>query len=463
MSLVVETGRRARGVAPGAALQLRRGGRASVPRARDVRATREQRDRRSRQREARPRTSRRSRRDCSRSCRRWESRRFRAIAARSCGRPSGWTRAIVRPTFHRDRVAHSAASGSTCIAEDVLRRHATRIRRSPDDALLDAGGELPLSQPGRASQLESADDRDAAARDARRIASTLIASSAAWRTTRHGDGERSAACSTSSSASPCRSTRSSPPTAIVRRFVTGAMSFGSISPEAHETLAIAMNQIGGRSNTGEGGEDPARFGTDAQQRDQAGRVGALRRDGRVSRERARAADQDRAGREARRGRAAARPQSRRDDRAHAALDARRDAHLAAAASRHLLDRGSEAAHLRSEKCESRGDGVGEARRRSRRGYRCRRRRKGGRGSDHDLRRFRRHRRVAAVVDQARGRSVGARPGRDAADARCSTDCAGRCVFRSTASSRRVATWSSPRYSAPRSSGSRRRRSSSKDA
>lgn len=46
---------------------------------------------------------------------------------------------------------------------------------------------------------------------------------------------------------------------IMRRFVTGAMSFGSISREAHETLAIAMNRIGGRSNTGEGGEDPQRF------------------------------------------------------------------------------------------------------------------------------------------------------------------------------------------------------------
>ncbi len=43
---------------------------------------------------------------------------------------------------------------------------------------------------------------------------------------------------------------------IMKRFVTGAMSFGSISREAHETLAIAMNRIGGRSNTGEGGEDP---------------------------------------------------------------------------------------------------------------------------------------------------------------------------------------------------------------
>lgn len=48
---------------------------------------------------------------------------------------------------------------------------------------------------------------------------------------------------------------------IVKRFKTGAMSYGSISQEAHETLAIAMNRIGGKSNTGEGGEDPERFKT----------------------------------------------------------------------------------------------------------------------------------------------------------------------------------------------------------
>jgi glutamate synthase (NADPH/NADH) large chain len=50
-----------------------------------------------------------------------------------------------------------------------------------------------------------------------------------------------------------------PVSEIVKRFSTGAMSYGSISAEAHETLAIAMNRLGGKSNTGEGGEDPIRF------------------------------------------------------------------------------------------------------------------------------------------------------------------------------------------------------------
>ncbi|HEV3283866.1 MAG TPA: glutamate synthase large subunit [Solirubrobacteraceae bacterium] len=54
-----------------------------------------------------------------------------------------------------------------------------------------------------------------------------------------------------------------PASEIVKRFCTGAMSLGSISREAHETLAIAMNRLGGRSNTGEGGEDPSRYVADA--------------------------------------------------------------------------------------------------------------------------------------------------------------------------------------------------------
>src|SRR3712207_7055750 len=49
-----------------------------------------------------------------------------------------------------------------------------------------------------------------------------------------------------------------PVSEIVKRFQTGAMSYGSISKEAHETLAIAMNRLGGKSNTGEGGEEIGR-------------------------------------------------------------------------------------------------------------------------------------------------------------------------------------------------------------
>src|SRR5438445_271022 len=58
---------------------------------------------------------------------------------------------------------------------------------------------------------------------------------------------------------PVRLEEVEPVESIMRRFKTGAMSYGSISKEAHEMLAVAMNRIGGKSNTGEGGEDPARY------------------------------------------------------------------------------------------------------------------------------------------------------------------------------------------------------------
>jgi len=64
------------------------------------------------------------------------------------------------------------------------------------------------------------------------------------------------------SATPVPLDEVEPAKEIVKRFTTGAMSFGSISKEAHETLAIAMNRIGGKSNTGEGGEDELRFRPD---------------------------------------------------------------------------------------------------------------------------------------------------------------------------------------------------------
>ena len=97
-----------------------------------------------------------------------------------------------------------------------------------------------------------------------------------------------------------------PVDAIVKRFKTGAMSYGSISKEAHEALAIAMNRIGGKSNTGEGGEDPARYVPDAQwrfaqQRHQTSCLGPVRRHQPVSDAGARTADKDGAGSQAGRG------------------------------------------------------------------------------------------------------------------------------------------------------------------
>ena len=166
---------------------------------------------------------------------------------------------------------------------------------------------------------------------------------------------------------------------IFKRFATGAMSYGSISQEAHETLAIAMNRIGGKSNTGEGGEDPARYQPRSQrrlapQRHQAGGLGPLRRDQRVPRQRRRSADQDGPGRQARRGRPAPRPQGLPVDRQGPLRDARRGAHLPAPAPRHLLDRGPGPAHPRSEERQPEGadprqaGGRGRASGRSPRGW-----------------------------------------------------------------------------------------------
>ena len=140
---------------------------------------------------------------------------------------------------------------------------------------------------------------------------------------------------------------------ICKRFKTGAMSYGSISPEAHEALAIAMNRIGGKSNSGEGGEDPARYIPNAErrsaiQRHQAGRVRPLRRHQLLSEQRPGDPDQDRPGREAGRRRPVAGPQGLPLDRPRAAFDARRGADLAPAAPRHLLHRRPGRADLRPE-------------------------------------------------------------------------------------------------------------------
>jgi len=79
----------------------------------------------------------------------------------------------------------------------------------------------------------------------------------------HPPGSHPPRARTPSALEPIALEEVEPASEIVKRFCTGAMSLGSISREAHETLAIAMNRLGGRSNTGEGGEDPVRFTPDA--------------------------------------------------------------------------------------------------------------------------------------------------------------------------------------------------------
>ena len=252
---------------------------------------------------------------------------------------------------------------------------------------------------------------------------------------------------------------------IVKRFATGAMSLGSISTEAHATLAIAMNRIGGKSNTGEGGEDPARYrqelkgipiktgpdhgrassardvvevdiplqdGDSLRSQHQAGGLGPLRRHGGIPVVRRPDPDQDGAGRQAGRGRPAARRQGLQVHRQAALLGAGRGPDLAAAAPRHLFDRRPGAADPRPEErgaacLHQRQAGV-----RSGRGHHRR-----GRGQVQgrprgDRRPRRRHGRLALVVDQARrhrpGKSAWPRPSRRW----CSTACAAASACRPTA-------------------------------
>ena len=116
-----------------------------------------------------------------------------------------------------------------------------------------------------------------------------------------------------------------PAAEIVKRFSTGAMSLGSLSREAHETLAVAMNRIGGRSNTGEGGEDPERYRDERRSKIKQVASGRFGVNIDYLTKRRRAADQDGAGSEARRGRPVTRSQGRRLHRRCPADDAGRRA------------------------------------------------------------------------------------------------------------------------------------------
>ena len=212
-----------------------------------------------------------------------------------------------------------------------------------------------------------------------------------------------------------------PASEIVKRFATGAMSFGSISKEAHETLAIAMNRIGGKSNTGEGGEDEARFQRDANGdwRRSAIKQVASARFGVTTNYLVNADElQIKMAQGAKPGEGGQLPGHKVDEVIarvrHSIPGVQLD--FAAAASRHLLDRGSGAAHLRPEERQSPGAHFGEAGGRSGRGHGGRGRGQGAcRRGAHQRPRWR-HGRFAAHFHQARRRSLGTGPRRDPAGA-----------------------------------------------
>jgi len=147
------------------------------------------------------------------------------------------------------------------LEEETLRRHALGYPQDPDDKL------LSLPNPGE-FHWRSTGERHAW--DPQAIFSLQVAA-------RRGDGNAYKIFSDhinkeardngalrgllefKPTAKPVAIDEVEPASEIAKRFCTGAMSFGSLSAEAHETLAVAMNRLGGKSNTGEGGEDPARF------------------------------------------------------------------------------------------------------------------------------------------------------------------------------------------------------------
>jgi glutamate synthase domain-containing protein 2/glutamate synthase domain-containing protein 1/glutamate synthase domain-containing protein 3 len=151
--------------------------------------------------------------------------------------------------------------GLGVIAAETLRRHAQAYRSSTSELRLDVGGNYQYRVQGESHHWNprTIATLQSATRSGR-YATFKEFSHAADEASRDGCAIRGLLGFVDRD--PVQLSEVESPSEIVRRFVTGAMSFGSLGREAHETIAIAMNRIGGRSNTGEGGEDPARFGTE---------------------------------------------------------------------------------------------------------------------------------------------------------------------------------------------------------
>jgi glutamate synthase (ferredoxin) len=153
--------------------------------------------------------------------------------------------------------------GIDVIAEEVRRRHERAFPERPVGAAeLDWGGEYQWRRDGEHHQVNP----DMVARLQRATRSGSYVAFKEYSRLADDQGRRRATLRgliefrETGSAIPIEEVE--PVESILKRFATGAMSYGSISQETHETLAIAMNRIGGKSNTGEGGEDPARYQRD---------------------------------------------------------------------------------------------------------------------------------------------------------------------------------------------------------
>ncbi len=137
------------------------------------------------------------------------------------------------------------------IGYPVRDQHLIPVLPNPGDIHWRRGGDIHMWDPETISSLQ--------------VATRTNSEDAYWKFANHVNSESTRRATLRGlmefreSGTPCDLSEVEPAAQIVKRFCTGAMSFGSISAESHETLAIAMNRLGGKSNTGEGGEDPARF------------------------------------------------------------------------------------------------------------------------------------------------------------------------------------------------------------
>ena len=154
--------------------------------------------------------------------------------------------------------------GIDTVAEETARRHAAGFpERGLDDDELETGGEYQwrrdgeyhLFNPETVFKLQHATRSGQV--DVYREYATLVNDQSRQRATLRG------LFTFKPIGGPVPMEEVEPVEAILKRFATGAMSYGSISAEVHETLAIAMNRLGAKSNTGEGGENPARYTPDA--------------------------------------------------------------------------------------------------------------------------------------------------------------------------------------------------------
>jgi glutamate synthase (NADPH/NADH) large chain len=162
-----------------------------------------------------------------------------------------------------DTASRLEGVGFEVLAEETLRRHDLGFPEMPRDNVVTlpnpgeyhwrVGGRKHAWEPRAISSLQRASGQNS--QEAYREFSELINSESSGRCTLRG--LMSLREGVVGPSVPLEEVE--PAAELVKRFCTGAMSFGSISPEAHETLAVAMNRLGGKSNTGEGGEDPERF------------------------------------------------------------------------------------------------------------------------------------------------------------------------------------------------------------